>query len=272
MPCASQSAQHLRDLAVDSGPHDGRRRAAKAPGPVDGRARRRGRDRCARALRRPRLQRGQHSRRKGHRRRAYGPARRSSAVVSLLRSLRGRLLVASPPLIDPNFDRTVVLMLEHGDDGALGHRAQPPERDRRSTTCLPEWRRDRVGTRPSVFTGGPVSPDAVIALARRNARRPRKSRPMAGSRSRAISARSTSRAIRSISACRSTRCGSSSATPAGAPGQLESELAQGGWFVVAAEPDDPFGDEPEQMWRRVLRRQRTRVAMFAQYPDDVTTN
>ena len=34
--------------------------------------------------------------------------------------LRGRLLVATPPLVDPNFDRTVVLMLEHSDEGALG--------------------------------------------------------------------------------------------------------------------------------------------------------
>ena len=36
------------------------------------------------------------------------------------RSLRGRLLVAAPPLVDPSFDRTVVLMLEHGDEGGLG--------------------------------------------------------------------------------------------------------------------------------------------------------
>ena len=35
-------------------------------------------------------------------------------------SVRGRLLVATPDLRDPNFSRTVVLMLEHGDDGALG--------------------------------------------------------------------------------------------------------------------------------------------------------
>jgi len=34
--------------------------------------------------------------------------------------LKGRLLVALPPLVDENFDRTVVLVLEHGDGGALG--------------------------------------------------------------------------------------------------------------------------------------------------------
>ena len=35
-------------------------------------------------------------------------------------SLRGRLLVAAPSLLDPNFHRTVVLVAEHGDAGAMG--------------------------------------------------------------------------------------------------------------------------------------------------------
>ena len=35
-------------------------------------------------------------------------------------SLRGKLLVASPALVDPNFARTVVLITEHNDEGAMG--------------------------------------------------------------------------------------------------------------------------------------------------------
>jgi putative transcriptional regulator len=35
-------------------------------------------------------------------------------------SLRGKLLVASPSLLDPNFRRTVVLVAEHGEEGAMG--------------------------------------------------------------------------------------------------------------------------------------------------------
>ncbi|MDQ1533930.1 MAG: hypothetical protein QOF28_1691, partial [Actinomycetota bacterium] len=42
----------------------------------------------------------------------------SVAIVPLL--VRGRLLVATPPLVDPNFDRSVVLLLEYGEDGARG--------------------------------------------------------------------------------------------------------------------------------------------------------
>ena len=40
------------------------------------------------------------------------------------------------------------------------------------------------------------------------------------------------------------------------PGQLELEVKDGGWYVVDAEPDDPFTADPSGLWRRVLRRQR----------------
>ena len=191
-------------------------------------------------------------------------------MVSLLRSLRGRLLVASPPLIDPNFDRTVVLMLEHTDDGALGIVLNRPS-ETPLDDVFPEWR--AIASSPAtVFSGGPVSPDAVIALAR-SERATTEEEPtdgwveIAGDLGTVDLARDPLDLGIPLDALRVF------VGYAGwGAGQLESELAQGGWFVVAAEPDDPFGDEPEQMWRRVLRRQRTRVAMFAQYPDDVTTN
>ena len=43
-------------------------------------------------------------------------------MVTLTRmdSVRGQLLIAGPALLDPNFWRTVVLVVEHSDDGALG--------------------------------------------------------------------------------------------------------------------------------------------------------
>jgi putative transcriptional regulator len=56
------------------------------------------------------------------------------------------------------------------------------------------------------------------------------------------------------------------------PGQLEAELEQGAWFVVALEPGDPFVGSPEQLWRDVLRRQRGRLALFSNYPEDATVN
>src|SRR5262249_50423907 len=52
--------------------------------------------------------------------------------------LKGKLLLATPPLVDPNFDRTVVLMLEHGDEGALGLVLNRPT-DEDVEELLPNW-------------------------------------------------------------------------------------------------------------------------------------
>jgi putative transcriptional regulator len=185
------------------------------------------------------------------------------ATVPLL--LRGRLLVATPPLVDPNFDRSVVLLLEHGEDGALGIILNRPS-DTALATVLPEWH--ELATAPGVvFSGGPVAPEAVIALAR-------------GGEDGADGWVSVLGEVGTVDVGRD---------PAGvgtqldalrifvgysgwSPGQLELELEQEAWFVVAAESGDPFSPEPDQLWRDVLRRQRGRVAMFANYPEDPETN
>jgi putative transcriptional regulator len=57
-----------------------------------------------------------------------------------------------------------------------------------------------------------------------------------------------------------------------ASGQLEAELAQGAWFDVALQPDDPFAAAPERLWRDVLRRQRGRLSVFSTFPEDASVN
>jgi putative transcriptional regulator len=56
------------------------------------------------------------------------------------------------------------------------------------------------------------------------------------------------------------------------PGQLEGEIAAGGWFVVDADAADPLSPAPEELWSAVLRRQRGTLALFAAYPADPTLN
>ena len=147
------------------------------------------------------------------------------------RSLRGRLLVAAPPLVDPNFDRTVVLMLEHGDDGGLGIVL-----NRRSETDA----RRRV---PRVATSSSSPPEVVFAGGPGVDRR--------GDRARAPAARGDSRASSQILDDLGTVDLADDPLDIGAsleslrvfagyagwsPGQLEAELEQGAWFVVAARP------------------------------------
>lgn len=55
-------------------------------------------------------------------------------------------------------------------------------------------------------------------------------------------------------------------------GQLDHEIARGDWIVVDALAQDVATATPDRLWREVLRRQRTRVSIFASAPDDVTMN
>ncbi len=175
------------------------------------------------------------------------------------------MLVAAPPLVDPNFDRTVVLMLEHGDDGGLGIVL-----NRRSETAIddvfPEWR-ELVSPPGVVFAGGPVSTDAVIALARRRDVELEGFVQVLGDLGTIDLAEDPLRIGASLETLR-VFAGYAGWTP----GQLEAELDQGAWFVVALEQGDPFAGSPEHLWRDVLRRQRGRLALFSNYPEDATVN
>ena len=76
---------------------------------------------------------------------------------------KGRLLVATPPLEDENFDRTVIFMLEHHDDGAIGVVINRPSHEALDEP-LDRWI-DLQAVPSSVFSGGPVEESALIALA-----------------------------------------------------------------------------------------------------------
>jgi putative transcriptional regulator len=180
-------------------------------------------------------------------------------------SLRGQLLVAAPPLADPNFDGSVVLLLEHGDDGALGIVVNRPT-DATLASVLPEWR-PHASAPAVLFSGGPVAPEAVIALARGGHESAPGWVPVLGEVGTVDIGRDPVDLEFGLDDLR-VFVGYSG----WAPGQLEGELAQDAWFVVALERSDPFSPRPEQLWRDVLRRQRGRVAMFAHYPDNPEVN
>ena len=179
--------------------------------------------------------------------------------------MRGRLLVAAPSLVDPNFDRTVVLMLEHGEEGALGIVLNRP-----SNTTLddvfPEWH--ALVSPPGVaFAGGPVATDAVIALARR------RTTAVDGFTEIVDDLGTVNLARDPLDVGGSLACLRVFAGYAGwAPDQLEAEIAQGAWFDVALQPDDVFAPAPDRLWRDVLRRQRGRLSVFSTFPEDASVN
>lgn len=164
----------------------------------------------------------------------------------------GRLLVATPELEDPNFQQSVVLLLAHGDDGSLGVVVNRPG-ELPVTEVLPALVR-AVSEPATMFAGGPVQPDGVIGLGR-------------------VGPERTDEAVDSLNpiipglgvvdldqdpdvlAGELDELRLFAGHAGWTPGQLDSELEQGGWFVVDAKPGDVFSAEPEELWTRVLRRQ-----------------
>lgn len=194
--------------------------------------------------------------------------RHNGTVIPGATPTKGRLLVATPPLDDPNFDRAVIYVLEHQADGALGVVVNRPS-DEELDEPLDRWI-DLQSAPATVFEGGPVEPNALIALALSNVELDEPTDELAPISGRVASADlSTDPAFVAgqVSAVRIFR-----GYAGWGPGQLEGELEAGAWLILDAEPDDLFDDHPDLLWRTVLRRQPGRLAWLAEAPDDLSAN
>lgn len=185
----------------------------------------------------------------------------------------GGLLVATPLLDDPNFRRSVVLVLEHDHDGGtLGVVLNRPS-EIAVTQVLPLW--DPLVTGPSVlFEGGPVHTDSALALAVV----PSGAEPLGWRRLHTATPSVSRLGMVDLDAPPEILQGEIAqmrifAGYAGwSSGQLESEIAEGAWYVVDSEPGDTFFPDPRSLWRHVLRRQRGELAFVATCPEDPTMN
>jgi putative transcriptional regulator len=181
-------------------------------------------------------------------------------------SLAGRLLVASPILGDPNFARSVVLVLDHDDDGALGVVINRPT-PLAVGDVLPRWGELTSGP-PVVFQGGPVSLDSALALAAV----PGEEEPLGWQRVVGALGLVDLEAPPELLAPEMAALRVFAGYAGWGGGQLEEEIGQGAWYVVEAEPADVFSDRPQVLWRAVLRRQRGDVAFLSTYPEDPSRN
>jgi putative transcriptional regulator len=180
----------------------------------------------------------------------------------------GRLIVASPVLPDPNFDRTVVLLIAYGDKGALGLVLnRPSETDLR--TPLPQWA--HLAADPAVlFVGGPVQHQAVICLARSGPGEP--GRPEGWQALTTDVGTLDLDTDPAMAGAGLTHVRIFAGYAGWGPGQLDGEVEAGAWWSVPADPDDAFDPHPDQLWETVLRRQAGRLRMVASYPADPRWN
>jgi putative transcriptional regulator len=155
--------------------------------------------------------------------------------------IAGRLLVATTALIDPNFWRTVILVIHADESGHIGLVLNRPTLEP-VASHLEEWSGTAVGE--SVVHYGPGESTGLAGVRLGDLTEP---------------------AIRDLP----------SRIYAGyagwGPSQLQAEIVEGAWVVVPADPSDPF-DDPAQQWERVLKRQGGRLALMSTYPLDVSMN
>jgi len=163
-------------------------------------------------------------------------------------SLTGRLVVATASLADPNFALTAALILEHGEQGALGVVLNRPS-SIEVEQVVPGWSTAVVEPQV-VFIGGPVMPSTVIAVGRRADGPSPGWQPIFSEIGVVDLDADPALVMPGLQALRLF------AGYAGwGSGQLESEVASGAWFIVDTAPSDPFCAEPAELWRRVLTRQ-----------------
>lgn len=180
-------------------------------------------------------------------------------------STKGKLLVATPPLGDPNFDRSVVYMLEHTDAGAVGVVLNRPGGET-TVEGLDDWV-DRLSPPYVVFEGGPVEIDALVALAAADHPNEDAWSPLQGDIGTVDLSVDPSEVAALVDRLRIFR-----GYAGWAAMQLESELDAGAWMVLPADPEDLFTPNPAGLWRNVLRRQGGRIAWVANAPDDLELN
>jgi putative transcriptional regulator len=181
-----------------------------------------------------------------------------------MESLKGKLLLASPTLFDPNFRRTVVLITEHNEEGAAGLVL-----NRRSETPVIEAVPDLVplvSDDERVYVGGPVQQSAVLVLAEFDD--PGDAAMLVvddvgfvpGEGDFGLLAAATRR-VRVF------------AGYAGwGAGQLEAELEESSWFVEAPDGLDLFPEEDTDLWGAVLRRKGGVYRVVALMPEDPSLN
>lgn len=154
-----------------------------------------------------------------------------------------------PQLSDPNFSRTVVLLCEHEDGGALGLVVNRPTPYLLGQIYEGQGIQGEGGSEEPIHFGGPVQPEMGFVLYEGGAEYDA-SMPVLG----ALRLGTALDILRDIAADRGpTRFMFFLGYAGWAPDQMEGEIVRNDWLVVPADPEVLFGVPPEQRWDRAIR-------------------
>lgn len=170
---------------------------------------------------------------------------------------KGKFLVASRELMDPNFLETVILLADYGPNGASGLVVNRPSRTTLAE-LLPdeEWLRPRNDT---IYIGGPVAQDRLLLLIR-TAKQPEASHLVFDD----VYISGSASTLRDLTGreSESTKFLPYLGYAGWAPGQLENEVRRGDWWIVPADTDAIFDQPSTSLWQKLIERSAGEWAGF----------
>ena len=181
-----------------------------------------------------------------------------------MESLRGKLLIAAPTLVDPNFSRSVVLVAAHDENGALGLILNRPLEIRLADVSPALDALTEPGA--TLHRGGPVAPEAAVVLA-----------DFVDTSLAALTVFGTvgfpsADCDLEVLAAGVRRARVFAGHSGWGPGQLDDELAADGWIVGQLAPDELWQPDTTQLWSTALQRKGGSYALLARMPEDPSVN
>ena len=157
---------------------------------------------------------------------------------------KGMFLVAAKDLRDPNFVRTVVLLVQYGEEGAVGLVLNHPT-DVGLSEAFPGMEEEPGNM---IHIGGPVARDQIMFLIRPDVPEARTVHVLED-----IFFTGDMSAVMSLAGTAGAEIRAYSGYAGWAPGQLDAELARGDWILVEGNPSDVFASAPEGLWGRLIQ-------------------
>ncbi len=181
----------------------------------------------------------------------------------------GMLLVAAPGMLSDEFNRSVVLIIEHNEHLTFGVNLASRS-DLAVFNVMPDWL-PAVAKPQALYIGGPLNQQSVVGLAMTKAGVDMEEAPQLNrlaNRLAHVDLRADPGDIAELVEGMRLFAGYAE----WAPGQLDGEIERGDWYVTPALPTDVIVPGRTDLWGDVMRRQQPPLPLFSTFPADLMDN